>query len=51
MKIEITKISDTHFIVNDKNIHQTMDGEWICLSELTPMESKMFYQAIKLDPK
>lgn len=48
MTIEIEKKTDTHYVVNDKNIHQNMDGEWVCSEELTPTEMKVFFKTIKI---
>lgn len=52
MSVEINKIDERTFTVNDKMVKQNMDGYWVEMEELTPNEEKAFkahLNSVKLD--
>lgn len=51
MSVIIKQQSEDHFLVNGKSIFKDSDGKWICKSELSSSEFKIFTQHLELKKK
>lgn len=41
-KVRIKQITDTSMTVNKKHVHKDLNGNWIAITELTPLEIEAF---------